>query len=139
MLVVITHLKAPWPAGAAIGDVVDLAVPVLPRWAVGKCHDAPEGAEAAHVWQPPEPAAEPEFVVNPGQPDPGEQARIDAALREAAEAEVAELHQRLADAAAALAEAQAAAAAAVAERDAARAALAEAQAAATAKKSKTTG
>lgn len=31
----ITHMKAPWPAGAAIGDVVEL--PGVPAWALGKC------------------------------------------------------------------------------------------------------
>lgn len=31
----ITHLKAPWPAGAVVGDVLDL--PGIPAWAAGKC------------------------------------------------------------------------------------------------------
>lgn len=35
MKVRITHLKAPWPVGAAVGDVLDLAA--VPVWAVGKC------------------------------------------------------------------------------------------------------
>ena len=35
MRVQITHLKAPWPCGAVVGDVLEL--PVVPVWAVGKC------------------------------------------------------------------------------------------------------
>ena len=39
----ITHLKAPWPSGAVVGDVVDL--PAVPVWAVGKCRQAADDAE----------------------------------------------------------------------------------------------
>ena len=35
MNVRIAHLKAPWPDGAVIGDVI--ALDPLPAWAVGKC------------------------------------------------------------------------------------------------------
>lgn len=31
----ITHMKAPWPPGAGIGDVLEL--PSIPGWALGKC------------------------------------------------------------------------------------------------------
>lgn len=34
-LYTIKHLKAPWPAGARIGDVIEFAA--LPAWAAGKC------------------------------------------------------------------------------------------------------
>lgn len=34
-LYTIKHLKAPWPAGAVVGDVIEFEV--LPGWAVGKC------------------------------------------------------------------------------------------------------
>lgn len=44
MLVRITHLKAPWPLGASVGDVVDL--PGVPAWALGKCVPAGDGAVA---------------------------------------------------------------------------------------------
>lgn len=44
MKLTITHLKAPWPAGAAIGDVIDL--PSVPPWALGKCAPAAENAVA---------------------------------------------------------------------------------------------
>lgn len=33
----VTHAKAPWPAGAGVGDVVEFAG-ALPEWAAGKCH-----------------------------------------------------------------------------------------------------
>lgn len=36
----ITHLKAPWPAGAVVGDVIELDT--VPAWAAGKCAPAPE-------------------------------------------------------------------------------------------------
>ena len=36
MKVKVTHLKAPWPAGAGVGDVVEFAG-ALPEWAAGKC------------------------------------------------------------------------------------------------------
>lgn len=42
MLLTITHLKAPWPQGAVVGDVIDLQS--VPSWALGKCTAAPEGA-----------------------------------------------------------------------------------------------
>ncbi len=42
MLLTITHLKAPWPQGAVVGDVIDL--PSVPSWALGKCTAAPAGA-----------------------------------------------------------------------------------------------
>lgn len=35
MKVQITRLKAPWPLGAVVGDVLEL--PDVPAWAVGKC------------------------------------------------------------------------------------------------------
>lgn len=37
MKVQITHMKAPWPSGAKVGDVVELDSAVIPAWAVGKC------------------------------------------------------------------------------------------------------
>lgn len=42
MLLTITHLKAPWPQGAVVGDVIEL--PSVPTWALGKCTAAPAGA-----------------------------------------------------------------------------------------------
>lgn len=70
MLYRITHLKAPWPAGAGVGDVIELAS--VPAWALGKC--APAGADA-------------EATVSFAAPEPeGGQAPV-AADREAMEAE----------------------------------------------------
>lgn len=54
MRVVITHLKAPWPAGARVGDVVDFVDrSAVPAWAVGKCVEASAGADAPHVVESP--------------------------------------------------------------------------------------
>ena len=57
MLVVITNAKAPWPQGAKLGDVVEVAPvgetvkgPILPGCLVGKCKPADEGAKAAHEY-----------------------------------------------------------------------------------------
>lgn len=52
MLVQITHLKAPWPEGAQVGDTLDFDV--IPAWAAGKC--APVEGEL-------------EFIVNPAEPE----------------------------------------------------------------------
>ena len=56
MLVQITHLKAPWPDGAQVGDTISFDV--VPAWALGKCLEI-EGDPA-----------QPEFVVNPAEPEP---------------------------------------------------------------------
>ena len=42
MKLTITHLKAPWPAGAVVGGVIELAS--VPAWAVGKCEPAKDDA-----------------------------------------------------------------------------------------------
>ena len=39
MKVTVTHLKAPWPAGAAVGSVVELPGDSIPGWAAGKCRE----------------------------------------------------------------------------------------------------
>jgi len=44
MKATITRLKAPWPEGAAVGDVVEFDGAVMPDWAVGKCTAAPDDA-----------------------------------------------------------------------------------------------
>ncbi|MDO8251408.1 MAG: hypothetical protein Q7T78_17045 [Rhodoferax sp.] len=36
-------MKAPWPAGAVVGDVLDL--PAVPVWAVGKCKQVEDDVE----------------------------------------------------------------------------------------------
>jgi hypothetical protein len=55
MKVVITNLKAPWPAGARLGDVVEVG-DAVPGCLVGKCKPADQAAEAAHTYSPTLPA-----------------------------------------------------------------------------------
>ncbi|WPB58635.1 hypothetical protein [Xylophilus sp. GOD-11R] len=45
MRYLVTHLKAPWPQGTAVGDVVDFDE--VPAWAIGKCTAAGEGSVAS--------------------------------------------------------------------------------------------
>lgn len=40
MKVTVTHLKAAWPEGTKVGDVVSLDGDTIPAWAVGKCKPA---------------------------------------------------------------------------------------------------
>lgn len=47
----ITQLKAPWPTGAKVGDVIDFGGPV-PAWAAGKCESAAEDAKATVKFEP---------------------------------------------------------------------------------------
>lgn len=68
MLVQITHLKAPWPDGAQVGDTISFDV--VPAWALGKCEIVGD-----------EPA-QPEFIVNPSGEVP---ASIAEAEKQAAE------------------------------------------------------
>lgn len=53
MHVAITHLKAPWPAGAQVGEVVDLGEGPVPECFAGKCVPAQEGAVARHTYARP--------------------------------------------------------------------------------------
>lgn len=100
MKVTVSHLKAPWPAGVAVGNVVDLqGVDKLPAWCLGKCEQVADETEAAFVWSPPAPVEEAAALP----PADGDEAQIQAALRAAAEQEVAELRRMLAAAEAALA------------------------------------
>lgn len=90
MLYEIKVLKAPWPKGAKVGDVIDM--PYLPAWAEGKCSVALDGAEADFAY------------------DPRKQVVSDAAgatsAAEALHLEVVELREKLAAAEAARATAQ---------------------------------
>jgi len=93
--VAVTHLKAPWPAGAIIGSVVALATAAVPGWAAGKCTPlAPDDErEAEFTWVPPQiDRSDPQertFVVNP--------AAVAEQLQEHA-SRIAELGQQLLDA-----------------------------------------
>lgn len=75
MLYLITHLKAPWPVGTKVGDVIELAA--VPVWAVGKCREADEGAEAT-VSMP-----DPALAIEAAQP--AEQAMSADQVRDAAQ------------------------------------------------------
>ena len=58
MLYRIIFLKAPWPAGAKVGDVLELAS--VPAWALGKCEPAGDDAVATDFgWLVSEGAGEP--------------------------------------------------------------------------------
>jgi hypothetical protein len=52
MKVKITSVKAPWPSGAQVGDVVEFEGDKAPAWAAGKFTPAPDDAEAAHKYLP---------------------------------------------------------------------------------------
>lgn len=60
MKVQITHLKAPWPPAAVVGDIVAFKGEP-PVWAVGKFTTAPPNAVAI-------------FTYEPGEADPWEPA-----------------------------------------------------------------
>lgn len=94
MLVIITALKAPWPAGARVGSIVDLPHASIPSWCVGKCAQAAEDAVAEFVWEPPSTTAAP---ASASTVSTEAHAALKAELA-AAQAEVAELGQKLAQA-----------------------------------------
>ncbi len=52
MKVRITERKAPWPAGAGVGDVVSFEGDAAPAWAAGKCTVVPEDANADFHYDP---------------------------------------------------------------------------------------
>ena len=62
MKLTITHLKAPWPAGAVVGSVIELAS--VPAWAVGKCVPAADDAEVTVGEMPAVAAAESELSID---------------------------------------------------------------------------
>jgi hypothetical protein len=66
MKVTITNLKAPWPAGAGLGSIVEFEGKTAPAWAVGKFDPAPDDLEASFRYEPAPPAEN----VAPG-PVPG--------------------------------------------------------------------
>lgn len=132
MKVTITHMKAPWPAGAAVGDVVDVGAAV-PGCFLGKCTPAGDDAEAAHTYEPVGLPSPPPVVF--GQPAPVDQDELAIAKNMLAEAmrEADELRGRLEQTEAAAVKANTERDAAVQRADAADAALAAAQAEAAAK------
>jgi hypothetical protein len=70
MLYEIKVLKAPWPKGAKVGDVVDM--PYLPVWAQGKCNIAQDGAQATIKFEEPVAADGVNRPLVPGQGEDAE-------------------------------------------------------------------
>lgn len=87
MLYEIKVLKAPWPQGAKVGDVVDM--PYLPVWAQGKCVTAADGAEESIEFEEPVPADGVGRPLLPGQGDADAQILV-------VNAELADLRAKLA-------------------------------------------
>lgn len=90
MKVIITHLKAPWPAGAGVNSVVELPGDKIPGCFVGKCIAAADKAEATHAWEPRAPV-----VQVPEPAGDGDDLAAAKALLTEAEAEADELRGRL--------------------------------------------
>lgn len=63
MKLTITHLKAAWPAGAVVGDVIELDG--VPAWAAGKCAQAADGATVTIAFEQVETEAGDEPVEKP--------------------------------------------------------------------------
>lgn len=105
----ITHMKAPWPLGALVGDVVEFAAGSVPVWAVGKCVEVSEDDEqvVAHL-------------ISPASTQPAEDGRADPVARVVAEAQ-AHIDQLKADHSAQVAELQGQIQAQAADLEAARA------------------
>ncbi|MBS3018545.1 hypothetical protein DJFAAGMI_01277 [Comamonas sp. PE63] len=119
-LYTIKHLKAPWPAGAKVGDVIEFAV--LPGWAAGKCE---EGGAQATVFAKQEVSGDGTGVaLSPVDPNA---ARIAATLSATDEQARQELQERLLTAEQALAATKADLEAALVREATLQAALAEAQ------------
>jgi hypothetical protein len=112
MKVVITNRKAPWPAGAALGEVVEVPGAVLPGCLVGKCRAAEDEAQAQHVYEPQLPApvlAETKVAAAAALADPDALKAAEALLAEA-RVEIVELHRMLERAQARIGELESAAA-----------------------------
>jgi len=62
MKVQITHLKAPWPHGGKVGDIVEVGSGQvgIPAWALGKCQPMPDDAKVTVEIAAAEPAVEAE-------------------------------------------------------------------------------
>lgn len=123
MKVTITHLKAPWPEGAAVGSVVEVPGDSIPAAFAGKCVPAEEDAEASHVFEP-KPAPVEEAPADPAKL--AEDLKAAQALLDAERQAVAETAKRAEDAEAALALAHADAAALLKRAEDAETALAAA-------------
>jgi regulator of protease activity HflC (stomatin/prohibitin superfamily) len=108
--VTITQLKAPWPIGAQVGDVIELqGFDGMPGWAEGKCKPAADDAEASQVLVRAEPV-QAEAAPEAAPADASALAAAEALLAEA-RTEADELRAMVADLQGRLAAAEAAPAA----------------------------
>ena len=123
MKVIIKTLKAPWPKGAKVGDIVSFDAETAPAWATGKYTLAPEGAEVDFQYEPN--LAVPLEAAAPPQ-DPAE-AKIAAALAAADEQARIELNDRVTAVEQALAAAKADLEASLSREASLQAALTDAQ------------
>lgn len=99
-LYIIKHLKAPWPKGATVGDIIEFDV--LPGWAAGKCE---LGGSQSTVFADQEVTGDGSgTALEPVDPDA---AKIAAALAAADEQARSELNARVLAAEQALAAAKA--------------------------------
>lgn len=64
----ITHLKAPWPEGAKVGDVFDVGDGQVPAWALGKVRAAAADAKVT-VNMPRRKAIQGESGDGPAEPN----------------------------------------------------------------------
>ncbi len=53
MKIIVKSLKAAWPEGVKLGDVVSVDSEVIPDSLVGKCSPAPDDAESVAEYVPP--------------------------------------------------------------------------------------
>ena len=137
MLYAITHLKAPWPHGAVVGDVLDLQV--VPAWAVNKCAPAPDDAVATvELEEISDADTQAAAIDQAAEAHALELAELRAALEQANGA-IDALRSELDASKASAAELQAQLDAKVADVDPATAALQEAEAQAAAEKAATKG
>jgi hypothetical protein len=58
MRVEVTNVKAPWPTGVRVGDIVEIPRDELPGCFIGKCKPAGANRQAKFCYEPPKPADE---------------------------------------------------------------------------------
>ena len=98
MKVRITHLKAPWPAGALVDQVVHFLSGLLPAWAVGKCVPVAEEEGDVTADHTVEPVAAVQPLAAPAGDDLAAKLATAEAERDAALAAVTDAQAKLADA-----------------------------------------
>ena len=116
-LYIIKHLKAPWPKGAKVGDIIEFDV--LPGWAAGKCElggsqptvfadqeVSGDGTGAALTLLDPDAAKIAAAMADTAEQDRLERARIMAEQKATLEAQGKTIEGLIADVKAGLAESQ---------------------------------